>query len=394
MGAAVPRSGGCASQALGMASASNTSHNGKAARDRLKRVRLGLIGCGVVGSGVLRVLSDRAGMVGGMGLEATRIAVKHLSRPRPSYVPKERLTDDWRSVCLADDVDVVIEVMGGIDVAHEVVRTAIRAGKPVVTANKALMAAHGPELRALARDHGVAVRYEASVLGGVPAIHTLQTYFRVNRVTALRGIVNGTSNYILTRMTHEGASFADALAEAQALGYAEPDPTSDVEGHDAFFKLQVLLQVLGVDTAPLRNEVHAPALEPRPLDARLAAYLAAPREGISHLRPDDVLRARSRGEKLKHVATARWREDGVVETFIRVESLPPSDPLFGIDGVENALAITGDVVGTVTLTGPGAGAFPTASAVLEDVVQLVEVPHAGNASVEDEIEWRVNSSRR
>jgi len=379
---------------MGMASASNTPHNGKAARDRLKRVRLGLIGCGVVGSGVLRVLSDRGGVIGDMQMEPVRIAVKHLSRPRPSYVPREKLTDDWRSVCLADDVDVVIEVMGGVDVAHEVVRTAIRAGKPVVTANKALMAARGLELRALARDHGVSLRYEASVLGGVPVIHTLQTYFRVNRVTALRGIVNGTSNYILTRMTHEGASFADALAEAQALGYAEPDPTSDVEGHDAFFKLQVLLQVLGVDAEPLRQEAPAPEFGRHTADARPAAYLAAPREGISHVRPDDVLRARSRGEKLKHVATARWREDGVVEAFVRVESVPPSDPLFGIDGVENALAITGDVVGTVTLTGPGAGALPTASAVLEDVVQLVEVPHAGNAGVEDELEWRVNTSRR
>ena len=377
-----------------MAHAPNTPHNGKAARDRLNRVRLGLIGCGVVGSGVLRVLSDRGGVVGGMELAVTRIAVKHLSRPRPPYVPREKLTDDWRSVCLADDVDVVIEVMGGVDVAREVVRTALAAGKPVVTANKALMAAHGPELRALARDRGVLLRYEASVLGGVPVIHTLQTYFRVNRVTALRGIVNGTSNYILTRMGEEGASFAEALAEAQALGYAEPDPTSDVEGHDAFFKLQVLLQVLGVDTEPLRQEVSMPAHGRAAWAGRPAAYLAAPREGISHLTPEDVRQAKSRGEKLKHVATARWRDDGVVEAFVRVESLAPSDPLYGIDGVQNALAITGDVVGTVTLTGPGAGALPTASAVLEDVVQLVEVPHAGNAGVEDELGWRVNSSRR
>lgn len=379
---------------MGMAAPFDTLHNGKAARDRLKRVRLGLIGCGVVGSGVLRVLRDRGGIFGGMAFEATRIAVKHLSRPRPSYVPLEKLTDDWRSVCLADDVDVVIEVMGGVEVAHDVVRTALGAGKPVVTANKALMAAHGPELRALARHRGVPLRYEASVLGGVPVIHTLQTYFRVNRVTALRGIVNGTSNYILTRMADHGASFADALAEAQALGYAEPDPTSDVEGHDAFFKLQVLLQVLGVDTEPLRHEVLAPELGCHPAGARPKAYLAAPREGISHLTAADVERARSRGEKLKHIASARWRDDGAVEAFVRVESIPPSDPLYGIDGVENALAITGDVVGTLTLTGPGAGALPTASAVLEDVMQLVEEQHAGNAGIQDELKWGVNSSRR
>ncbi|SIT09866.1 homoserine dehydrogenase [Alicyclobacillus vulcanalis] len=360
----------------------------------MKRVRLGLIGCGVVGSGVLRVLHDRGGTLGSLELEASRIAVKHLSRPRPAYVPREKLTDDWRSVCVADDVDVVIEVMGGVDVAHEVVRTALSAGKPVVTANKALMAAHGPALRALAEQHGVALRYEASVLGGVPVIHTLTTYFRANRVTALRGIVNGTSNYILTQMGDRGTSFADALSEAQALGYAEPDPTSDVEGHDAFFKLQVLLQVLGVDTEPLRQELPVPEEGEVHAAERPRAYLAVPREGISHLSADDVRRAKLRGEKLKHVASACWREDGVVEATVRVESLAPSDPLYGIDGVENALVITGDVVGTVTLTGPGAGALPTASAVLEDVVQLVAVPHAGNARVEDELEWRVNSSRR
>ncbi|WP_062306095.1 homoserine dehydrogenase [Alicyclobacillus sendaiensis] len=360
----------------------------------MKHVRLGLIGCGVVGSGVLRVLSDRGGVIGDMLLEPTRIAVKHLSRPRPSYVPREKLTDDWRSVCLADDVDVVIEVMGGVDVAHEVVCTALRAGKPVVTANKALMAAHGPELRAMARQHGVSLRYEASVLGGVPVIHALETYFRVNRITGLRGIVNGTSNYILTRMTQAGASFADALAEAQALGYAEPDPTSDVEGHDAFFKLQVLLQVLGVDTEPLRRGALLPTSGAKSAGTRPVAYLAAPREGIAHLTPDDVERARLRGEKLKHVASARWREDGVIEVRVGVESLAPTDPLFGIDGVENALAITGDVVGTVTLTGPGAGALPTASAVLEDVAQWAAVAYAGNDAVEDELGWRLNPSRR
>ncbi|GMA57594.1 hypothetical protein GCM10025858_20970 [Alicyclobacillus sacchari] len=215
-----------------------------------------------MGSGVLRVLADRQGAWDGAQLEATHIAVRHLERPRPDFVPRHLLTDDWRIVCEADDVDIVIEVMGGIDVAHDVVRHALENGKSVVTANKALMALHGEELRDLASKRGLFLRHEASVLGGIPVLHTLHTYFDLNRVQSLRGIVNGTCNYILTQMHATGAAFASALQEAQALGYAEPDPAADVEGLDAYYKLQILLQALRVDTRLLATECVADGQSP------------------------------------------------------------------------------------------------------------------------------------
>lgn len=337
------------------------------------QVRLGIVGCGVIGSGVLRVLADRKGAWEGVQLAATHIAVRHLERPRPEYVPRHLLTDDWRIVCEADDVDIVIEVMGGIDVAHDVVRHALENGKSVVTANKALMALYGEELRDLASKRGLFLRHEASVLGGIPVLHTLHTYFELNRVQSLRGIVNGTCNYILTRMWETGAPFAEALQEAQALGYAEPDPAADVEGFDAYYKLQILLQALRVDTHLLQTEFVADgqpfvgaANSGKPL-----ATLTKPRRGIDSVDAAQIEAARRAGAKVKHVASAVWGEDGIVHCTVGPQVLQPDDPLYFVDGVNNAIAITGDVVGTITLIGPGAGALPTASAVLEDVLQIV-----------------------
>ncbi|TDY50063.1 homoserine dehydrogenase [Alicyclobacillus sacchari] len=337
------------------------------------KVRLGLVGCGVVGSGVLRVLADRQGAWDGAQLEATHIAVRHLERPRPDFVPRHLLTDDWRIVCEADDVDIVIEVMGGIDVAHDVVRHALENGKSVVTANKALMALHGEELRDLASKRGLFLRHEASVLGGIPVLHTLHTYFDLNRVQSLRGIVNGTCNYILTQMHATGAAFASALQEAQALGYAEPDPAADVEGLDAYYKLQILLQALRVDTRLLATECVADGQSPNEMarNGVPTAVLTKPRAGISAITAAQMEAAKASGAKVKHVASAVWGDDGIVRCEVGPQVLQPDDPLYFVDGVNNAIAITGDVVGTITLIGPGAGALPTASAVLEDVLQMV-----------------------
>jgi homoserine dehydrogenase len=207
------------------------------------RLRLGLLGCGVVGGGVVEGLHQNGAYIAsrvGVELAISRIAVRDLARPRTPHVRREWLTGDWRAVCEAPDVDVVIEVMGGIDPALEAVRTALLRGKHVVTANKQLLALHGEELHAIARQTGRRLLYEASVLGGIPAIHNIETYFQANRVKRLRGILNGTCNYILTRMEADCLPFREALAEAQALGYAEADPTMDVDAWDATYKLQIL----------------------------------------------------------------------------------------------------------------------------------------------------------
>lgn len=336
----------------------------------------------------MQVLSQRSDT----GLQVTHIAVRDLARPRAPFVDTAKLVDNWRVVCEADDVDVVIEVMGGIDVAHDVVRHALENGKSVVTANKALMATHGEALRRLAQRQGVDLRHEASVLGGIPALHTIETYFRLNRIVSLRGIVNGTSNYILTEMHDKGMAFDAALHQAKELGYAEPNPSSDIEGQDAFFKLQVLLQALGVDTSALvhggdvsvgsrleENEVTSAmaTVDKRP---RLSssgrifrARLVSPVEGITAIDAAHIEQAKQQARKVKHIASAVWNDDtGEVLCKVGPETLDPTDPLYSIDGVNNALCLNGDIVGSITLVGPGAGALPTASAVLEDVLKIGE----------------------
>lgn len=340
----------------------NTSQK-QVAGARQTPIRIGLVGCGVVGTGVMQVLSQRADT----GLLVTHIAVRDLARPRAPFVDTAKLGDDWRVVCEADDVDVVIEVVGGTDVAHDVVKHALECGKSVVTANKALMAAYGEQLRELAAHRGVQLRHEASVLGGIPALHTIETYFRLNHVKSFRGIVNGTCNYILTQMFETGMAFEEALKRAQELGYAEPNPASDVEGLDAFYKLQVLLQAFGADAKGLAGHGDTSG------ESLMLSRLARPVQGITGIDAHQIAQAKAIGSKIKHVCSAVWNvEAGEIVCTVGPEVLDPRDPLYPIDGVNNALCIEGDIVGAITLVGPGAGALPTASAVLEDVLKIVD----------------------
>lgn len=318
-----------------------------------KQIRVGLLGCGTVGTGVLGVLATKRELIResyGVDLEVGRIAVRDLGRNRHEIVDRSKLSGDWMSVCTADDVDVVIEVVGGTGVAKDAVLAALRHGKPVVTANKELMAHFGESIRQTALENQVCVRCEASVLGGIPVLNTIETYFALNRIRKLRGIVNGTSNYILTRMYDEEQSFQEALVCAQKLGYSEADPAMDVDGVDAWCKLHILLDYLGVSQK-----------------MRIGGEIC----GIRDVTLADIQSTRSAGKKIKHLVTATWVAAGVVEWTVGPSILDESDPLFHVSGVQNALCLDGDIVGEISLLGPGAGAYPTASAVLEDVLKIL-----------------------
>ncbi|GMA51684.1 hypothetical protein GCM10025857_30410 [Alicyclobacillus contaminans] len=317
-----------------------------------KRCFVGLLGCGVVGSGVVQALASCRDTVlqrFGVDIEVVQIAVRHLERPRPAQVRREWLCDNWRDVVGNPRIDVVIEVMGGLHPAYEAVKTALSSGKSVITANKELLAMHGAELARIAQENRVTLLSEASVLGGVPVLHALQHYFSANRITKLTAIANGTSNYILTRMRLAGVSFPEALAEAQAAGYAEADPSFDVLGLDARSKLQILCQAA----------FHAH------LDGQSIAC-----EGIAHLDAGDLAIAETLGCRIRHVALAEPTLDGI-RASVRPMLIPEHHPLFGIDGVNNALCIDADLVGQLVYAGPGAGGAATASAVVEDLVQLL-----------------------
>lgn len=314
--------------------------------------RVGLLGCGVVGSGVVAALHQNRDWLAarcGVRFEIQHIVVRDIHRSRGALVQRDLLTTDWRSVCEDPDIDIVMEAMGGVHPALEAIQTALGHGKHVVTANKEVLATRGEALLQLAAAQGRSLLFEASVLAGIPVLHALQTYFVANRVTSVRGIVNGTSNYILTQMARDGQSFLSALAAAQEAGYAEADPTYDVDGFDAAFKLQILT----------RCALHAQ------LDVDQIQ-----RVGIGHVTDVDMQLAQVLRCKLKHVAQAAW-SNGVVEAAVGPVVLTPDDPLYSIDGVQNALSVHADLVGQVLFAGPGAGGLPTASAMVEDLVQLV-----------------------
>ncbi|WP_233096048.1 homoserine dehydrogenase [Alicyclobacillus sp. SO9] len=333
----------------------------------MKPIRIGLLGCGVVGTGVVRVLQqnrERIEAVFGRPVEIEKIAVADLTRPRMSFVPVAKLCDDWKRVCTDDNIDVIIEVMGGQTAAKDAVSVALQHGKHVVTANKELLSTQGGALYELARSRNVRLECEASVLGGIPALHTLETYFRVNQIRKLRGIVNGTSNYILTKMHADGTEFAEALAEAQELGYAEPDATMDIEGLDASFKLQILAKYVSKTVT-------------------IAEFKAQP-SGISQVTQQDIQQALAQGKRIKHVVSAEFAADGCITSMhVGPQLLSSDDVLYHVNGVQNALELSGDIVGDILLSGPGAGALPTASAIVEDLAKVypTHLRCLGNSSV-------------
>jgi homoserine dehydrogenase len=313
---------------------------------------VGLLGLGTVGSGVARVLATKAEALErrvGRPVRVRRVLVRDPSKER-AVDPAAPLVTDVDLVLDDPDVDVVVEVMGGEEPARTFILAAIERGKHVVTANKEVMAKHGPAILEAAARRGVTVAYEASVGGGIPLIGPFQLDLAANAICAVVGIVNGTTNYILTRMASSGAAFEAALAEAQALGYAEPDPTNDVEGWDAAYKLAILASL--AFGAPVRPEqVH--------------------REGITAVSPRDFIHAAdlSPGYTVKLLAIARLVGGGI-EARVHPTLVPRSSILGSVDGPFNAVQIEGDLIGTALFYGRGAGSEPTASAVIADLIAL------------------------
>lgn len=312
---------------------------------------IGLLGLGVVGSGVLEALQrNAAGYAARCGrpLEVRAIAVRDLSRRAELATTGLNLSDDPLAVATRDDVDVVVELIGGESPAADCIEAALSAGKSVVTANKEVMAKRGPALLGLADRHGAELRYEASVGGGIPIVAVLERDLQANCLISVRAIINGTTNYMITAMSRDGMAYADALANAQALGYAESDPTNDVDGIDAAYKLAILASLA----------FHAEV-------SPTSVY----REGIRSLTARDFSHARSLGYGIRMLATAQRTAAGL-DLRVHPSLVPSDDPMSGVDGVLNAVEVTGDLIGSVVLEGPGAGAGATASAVVADILDV------------------------
>ncbi len=315
-------------------------------------IGIALLGCGVVGSGVAELLSKKASDYArrlGRPVRLVGAAVRDLARTRPGLAPSQLTTDP---LALVHDprVHIVVEVMGGVEPACALILAAIEANKPVVTANKEVLARRGDLILARAQERGVGIYAEGAVAGGIPILLPLKRSLVANSLSAIYGIVNGTTNYILTRMAEEGAPFARALAEAQRLGYAEADPTSDVDGHDAAYKVAILAGLLANRRVPV-EAVH--------------------REGIAQLAPIDFAYARELGYAIKLLAIVR-RVGERVDVRVHPTMIPDSHPLAAIRLVTNAIAVKGDAVGEVMFSGPGAGQLPTASAVVADILNAAE----------------------
>ena len=318
----------------------------------MKPVKIGVLGLGTVGGGTLNVLKRNAGEIArraGREIIVSRASARDLGRQRICDTQGIELTADPFEIVNDPEIEVVVELMGGYDPAKQLVLTAIANGKHVVTANKALIALHGNEIFAEASKKGVMVLFEAAVAGGIPIIKAIREGLSGNRIKWLAGIINGTGNFILTEMRDKGRDFADVLAEAQALGYAEADPTFDVEGIDAGHKLTILASIaFGI---PLQfDKVYT--------------------EGITHITRADVEYAEALGYRIKHLGFARKTEQGI-ELRVHPTLIPKRRLIANVDGVMNAVLVCGDAVGPTLYYGAGAGAEPTASAVVADLVDVV-----------------------
>ncbi len=318
----------------------------------MEKVRVGLIGFGTVGTGVVRVLQDNREVIGervGVEIELKAIADRDLTRDRGVSVEGIRLTTDAWELIRDPEISIIIELIGGYEPARTFILGAIEEGKHVVTANKALLSTYGREIFERAKERMVDVAFEASVGGGIPVIKAIKEGLVANRIRSIYGIINGTAKYILTRMTNEGEEYEKVLKMAQEKGYAEADPTFDVEGIDTAHKLAILVSI-AFGHPITAEEIYT--------------------EGITEITPLDIEFAREFGYKIKLLAIAK-EEDGLLEARVHPTMIPVGHPLASVDGVFNAIFIEGDAVGPVMLFGKGAGMMPTASAVVADVVDLV-----------------------
>lgn len=315
-------------------------------------MNVALIGMGTVGGGVARILTEHAERTAsraGRPIEIVAACVRDVSKPRAVSLDGVEFSTDPVATATTSNADCVVELIGGTTTARDVVLAALRAGKHVVTANKALICEHGPELFEAARSAGVCLSFEAAVAGGIPVIAALTQSLTSNGIESIQGVLNGTSNFILTEMIDRDLSYADCLAEAQELGYAEADPTMDVDGTDAAQKLTILAHLaFGTRVTPDKF----------------------PKQGIDTLTLSDLAYAKQFGYVIKLLGTAKRIGGGHVEMHVEPTLLEMSNPIARVDGALNMVAFEGDAVGPVWLAGPGAGQMPTASAVVADLIDV------------------------
>ena len=315
-------------------------------------VKVAIIGLGTVGSGAARILADHEDHVArhaGKALQLTRVVVQDLDKSRSIQLPDEVLTDDLSLVATDPEIRVVAQLIGGLEPARSIMLQLLEAGKDIVTANKALLAEHGPQLFDRARELGRSIAFEASVAGGIPIVNNISQSLCANQIMSLRGILNGTSNFITTQMEQDGMSYEDAVLAAQRNGYAEADPTMDVDGTDAAQKLAILAH-LAFGARVHWNEI--------------------PRRGIEKLDPSDLRYAAELGYRIKMLAVASLTDQGL-ELHVSPTLVRTGTPMAEVRGAYNAVSVMGDAVGRVFFHGLGAGQMPTASAVVADMIDLV-----------------------
>lgn len=316
-----------------------------------KVIKIGLLGSGTVGSGVIKVLDMNRRQITervGTPIQIKTVLVRDLTKPRP-YLKDLRVTDDIEEILRDDEIDVVVELMGGLHPAREYMLRAMEAGKSVVTANKDVVAQFGKDMFAMAEQHDVDFLFEASVGGGIPIITPLKQCLTANRITEIMGIVNGTTNYMLTKMTECGSDYDTVLKEAQQKGYAEANPLADVDGLDAARKAAILAS-LAFNTRIQLEDVSV--------------------EGITKITPDDIEYAKDLGYVIKLLAVGKDSKENGVDVRVHPVFLPKSHPLASVNGVYNAIFVRGNAIGEAMFYGQGAGSLPTASAVVSDIIDV------------------------
>ena len=309
-----------------------------------KKIKIGLIGLGTVGSGVFKTLQSFD------NVEVKSIAVRNINKKRNiKGLDESIVTDDAYKIVNDPEIDIVAELVGGLEPAFDLIATAIKNGKHIVTANKELLAKRGEELFKIAEEYNKVILYEAAIAGGIPIIMPIKTILAGNKINHIEAIVNGTTNYILTKMDVQGAQYSDVLKEAQELGYAEADPTGDVEGFDAAYKIATLASITFNKRIKIEN-----------------VY----REGITKIRAEDMKAANDLGYKIKLIASAHMDDNENVDVRVHPMLVSKKSTLAHIDYVTNAVSLSGHPIGSITLSGPGAGEFPTASSVVGDILAI------------------------
>ena len=317
----------------------------------MENIKIGILGLGTVGSGVVRMLKEHANKITaivGRNLEVKTVVVNNLNKQRSVDLEGITLIDDVAAIIDDPEIQMVVEVMGTVDLAKQYIERALKAGKHVITANKDLIALHGPSLIALARENGCDLVYEASVAGGIPILRTIVNSFAADKIIEVKGIVNGTTNFIMTQMNQNGLDYATALKQAQEKGFAEADPTNDVEGIDAAYKMIILTQfAFGMDIN--LDDVYV--------------------EGISKVHAADIAEAKRLGYQIKLLGRAKLIDDQI-DVTVAPALIPQTQPLANVANENNAVFVTGAAVGDTMFYGPGAGELPTANSVLSDIIAV------------------------